>query len=86
MSVQFCVFTSPGNYLARHFNARGMNGYRPLFPLDPSADGISYASVFHRVKVGLKSEAKQPMNFLSFMCWAAAAKMTAEPMSAGRMT
>jgi hypothetical protein len=24
-----------------------MNGYGPLFSFDPSADGISYASVFH---------------------------------------
>ena len=36
-----------------------MNGDVPLLSLDPSADGVSYASVLHGVELGHKSEAEQ---------------------------
>jgi hypothetical protein len=36
-----------------------MNGDVPLLSLDPSAEGISYAPVFHGVELGHKSEAAQ---------------------------
>jgi hypothetical protein len=47
MSLQFRLFTGSGHDLPGLFNAGRMNGYGPLFSFDPSADGISYASVFH---------------------------------------
>jgi len=51
MSLQFCRVTWSVNDPASHFNARRVNGYGPLFSFDPRADGISYASVFHGVRV-----------------------------------
>jgi hypothetical protein len=36
-----------------------MNGDVPLLSLDPSAEGVSYAPVFHGVELGHKSEAAQ---------------------------
>jgi hypothetical protein len=36
-----------------------MNDNEPLFSLNPEADGISYAFVFHRLNFGLKSKAEQ---------------------------
>jgi hypothetical protein len=30
------------------FNITGMNGYAPLIPFDPGADGVPYTSVFHQ--------------------------------------
>jgi hypothetical protein len=30
------------------FNIAGMNGYSPVVPLNPGADGVSYSSVFHK--------------------------------------
>ena len=36
-----------------------MNDNEPLFSLNPEADGISYAFVFHRLNFGPKSEAEQ---------------------------
>jgi hypothetical protein len=30
------------------FNITGMNGYAPVVPFDPGADGVPYASVFHQ--------------------------------------
>jgi hypothetical protein len=30
------------------FNITGMNGYAPLVPFNPSADGVPYTSVFHQ--------------------------------------
>ena len=47
MSLQFRLFTWSGHDLPGLFDAGRMNGYGPLFSFDPSADGISYASVFH---------------------------------------
>jgi hypothetical protein len=47
MSLQFCVFARSGNDLPDRFDARRMNGHGPLFSIDPNADRISYASVFH---------------------------------------
>ena len=47
VSAQFRTLTRSSNDLPGHFNARRMNGDVPLFALDPSADGISDASVFH---------------------------------------
>ena|ERR1700691_1885268 len=49
MSVRFCVFTRPDNEPPGHFNVIRMNGNISLFSLDPNADGISDASVFHRL-------------------------------------
>jgi hypothetical protein len=54
--LQFCVFPSPSNDLPGHFNTCGMNGHVPLFSLDPNADGVSYAFVFHRVSVNLNQK------------------------------
>jgi hypothetical protein len=50
MSLQFRLFTWSGHDLPGFFNARRMNGHGPLFSFDPSADGISYASVFHWIE------------------------------------
>jgi hypothetical protein len=36
-----------------------MNGDVPLLSLDPSADGVSYASVLHEARFGPKSEGEQ---------------------------
>jgi hypothetical protein len=30
------------------FNITGMNGYAPVVPFDPGADGVPYPSVFHQ--------------------------------------
>jgi hypothetical protein len=57
--VKLCQLTRSGNDLARCFYTCRMNGHRPLFSLDSSADGISYAFVFHIVDFAPKSETEQ---------------------------
>jgi hypothetical protein len=59
MSVKLCPFTWPGHDLPRCFYTCRMNSHRPLFSLDSSADGISYAFEFHIVDFAPKSEIEQ---------------------------
>jgi hypothetical protein len=51
-SLQFCVATWSDDDPPLHLDARRMNGDRPLISLNPSADGVSYASVLHRSSPG----------------------------------
>jgi hypothetical protein len=53
--LQFCFLAWSADDLPLHLDARRMNGDGPLLSLDPSADGVSYAPVLHRVKFGPKS-------------------------------
>ena len=59
MSVKLCLLTWSGNDLPHCFYTCRMNGHRPLFSLNSSADGISYAFVFHIVDFAPKSETEQ---------------------------
>ena len=59
MSLKLCPLTWSRNYLPPCFYTCWMNGHRPLFSLDSSADGISYAFVFHIVDFAPKSETEQ---------------------------
>src|ERR1700680_1322572 len=54
-SLQFCFLAWSADDPPLHLNARRMNGDGPLLSLDPRADRVSYAPVFHRVKFGPKS-------------------------------
>ena len=49
MSLQFRFLTRPNNDLSGQFDAVGMNGNVPFLSFDPRANGVSNASVFHRV-------------------------------------
>jgi hypothetical protein len=57
--VKLCPLTWTRNYLPRCFYTCRVNGHRPLLSLDSSADGISYAFVFHIVDTAPKSEIEQ---------------------------
>lgn len=57
--MKLCPLTWSCNDLPRYFCACRMNGHRPLFSLDSSADGIPYAFVFHIVDFAPKSETEQ---------------------------
>jgi hypothetical protein len=59
MSLKLCQLTRSGNDLPRCLYACRMNGHRPLFSLDSSAYGISYAFVFHIVDFAPESETEQ---------------------------
>jgi hypothetical protein len=59
VSLKLCQLTRSGNDLPRCLYACRMNGHRPLFSLDSSADGISYAFVFRIVYFVPKSETEQ---------------------------
>jgi hypothetical protein len=55
-SPQFRVLTWSGNDLTGHFDATRVNGHEPFLPLQPSPDGVSYASVFHMQSVDLNQK------------------------------
>ena len=59
MSVKLCLFAWSGNDFPRCLYACRMNGHRPLFSLDSSADGITYAFVLHIMDFAPKSETEQ---------------------------
>jgi hypothetical protein len=48
MSPRFRQLAVAGYNFRDAFNITGMNGYSPVVPLNPGADGVSYSFVFHR--------------------------------------
>jgi hypothetical protein len=48
MSQRLRLLTVAGDDFPCAFNITGMNGYAPLIPFDPGADGVPYTSVFHQ--------------------------------------
>jgi hypothetical protein len=48
MSQRFRLLAVAGDDFPCAFNITGMNGYAPLIPFDPGADGVPYTSVFHQ--------------------------------------
>jgi hypothetical protein len=48
ISQRFSLFAVASYDFPSAFNITGMNGYAPMVPFDPGADGVSYASVFHQ--------------------------------------
>jgi hypothetical protein len=51
MSQRFRLFAVASYDFPGAFNITGMNGCAPLVPFDPGADGVPYASVFHKKRV-----------------------------------
>jgi hypothetical protein len=66
MSQRFRLLAVAGNDFPCAFNITGMNGYAPLIPFDPGADGVSYTSVFHQGT--LRSNWKPSNNHRSGAC------------------
>ena len=48
MSQRLRLLAVAGDDFPCAFNITGMNGYAPLIPFDPGADGVPYTSVFHQ--------------------------------------
>ena len=48
--MQFCIFARSENSLPLDFDSLMINGHKPLPSLNPHANRISYASVFHSIK------------------------------------
>ncbi len=49
MSPRFRLLAVARYDLREAFNITRMNGYSPVVPFDPGADGVPYTSVFHQV-------------------------------------
>jgi hypothetical protein len=59
MSQRLRLLTVAGDDFPCAFNITGMNGYAPLIPFDPGADGVPYTSVFHQGTFAVKLKAQQ---------------------------
>jgi len=53
MRQPFRFLTVAGYDLSASFNISGINSHAPFVSFDPSADGVSYASVFHSLAVAV---------------------------------
>ncbi len=61
-SLHFCLLTRSANDPSSDFHARRMNCHGPLSPLDPGANGVSDAFVFHGVRLNPKHKLGNPAN------------------------
>jgi len=61
MSHQFCPWTWADNDFVGHLATNRMYGDRPLMSHDPSADAVSHALIFHRIRLDLNRDKRNAL-------------------------